>query len=157
MSFLPSIFGHHKDQSTVSLKSQIDQVFDNFLSDWPGKKVPFGDLNGFFSPALDLAETEEGVELKVDLPDMEKDEIQLELKGDALIVSGQKSHKTERKEDKGYHVMERSYGSFRRVVPLPFVVEDATPVVANYLKGVLSVNIPRPEGVAKNSSKINIS
>ena len=156
MSFFPSLFGHSKDKSAASLKSQIDQVFDNFMTEWPTKSSWPESMSTFFSPAIDLAETKEGVELKADLPDMNKEDIHLELHGDHLILSGEKREEKEDKKDKGYHVMERSFGSFRRVIPLPFSVDDQQHVHASYDKGVLSVQIARPAGVPASDKKIQI-
>ena len=157
MSLFPSLFGHNKDKTAASLKSQIDQVFDNFLTDWPTKSAWPENMNAFFSPAIDLAETKEGVELKADLPDMNKDDIHLELHGDHLVLSGEKHEEKEDKKDKGYHFMERSFGSFRRVIPLPFTVDDHQHINANYDKGVLSVQINRPAGEPAADKKIKIN
>lgn len=157
MSLFPTLFGHSKDKSAASLKTQIDHVFDNFFTHFPANTGISSDMSSMFNPSLDLAETDEGVELKVDLPDMNKDDINLEVVGDRLVISGEKKTEKEEKKDKGYHLMERAYGSFKRVVPLPFSVEDSADVVATYDKGVLSVNIPRPVGSVKNANKININ
>lgn len=158
MSFFPTLFGHHKDKSAASLKTQIDHVFDNFFTQFPSDSLFSKDMPGFFSPSLDLKETDEGLELKVDLPDMNKDDINLEVVGDHLVISGEKS--TEKKDEdkaKGYYVMERSFGSFRRAVPLPFSLNDNAEVMASYNKGVLNVNIPKPPGAEKSGKKININ
>lgn len=157
MSLFPSLFGHHKDKTAASLKTQIDQVFDNFLTEWPTKSQWPENMSAFFSPAVDLAETKEGIEFKADLPDMNKDDIHLEIHGDQLVLSGEKREEKEDKKDKGYHVMERSYGSFRRVIPLPFAVDDNQSVLANYDKGVLSVQIARPASEAVADKKIKIT
>lgn len=156
MSFFPTLFGHSKDKSAASLKTQIDHVFDNFFTNLPAESIFSQNLSGFFNPSLDLKETDEGLELKVDLPDMNKDDIDLEVVGDHLVVSGEKKTEKDEKNDKGFHMMERSFGTFKRVVPLPFAVDKGSDVVARYDKGVLKVNIPRPEGVEKSTNKISI-
>ena len=63
----------------------------------------------------------------------------------------------EDKKEQGYHFMERSYGSFRRVIPLPFSVDDHQHINANYDKGVLSVQINRPAVEPASDKKIKIN
>lgn len=157
MSFFPNLFHHQKEKSPASLKTQIDQVFDNFFTTAPMQSVFGNTASGFFSPAVDLAENKEGVELKVELPDMNKEDIQLELVGDHLVLSGEKTVERKEEEEKGYHLMERAFGSFRRMVPLPFAVDDTADVQATYDKGVLSVMIPRPANAPANRGKVKIN
>ncbi|MDF2178725.1 Hsp20/alpha crystallin family protein [Aliiglaciecola sp. CAU 1673] len=153
MSFFPSLFGQHKNDPVTSLRSRIDNLFDDFFKDWPQQS----DLAGkWMRPAVDMAETKEGLEIKIDLPDMDKKDIHLHLHGDQLTVEGEKEFKHEDKTDKGYHLLERSYGSFRRDIPLPFALEDSSKVTARYDKGVLSILIPRPAGAVQDKRRINI-
>jgi HSP20 family protein len=73
-----------------------------------------------------------------------------------LSVRGEK--KTERDDqdkDKNWHVVERSYGSFSRTIPLPFDPDPAK-VEAKFDKGVLHVRLPKPAEVAKKQQKIEI-
>ncbi|WP_102794631.1 Hsp20/alpha crystallin family protein [Bowmanella denitrificans] len=151
MSIFPSLFGHHKPEAVTSLRSRLDNVFDDFFKDWPEAGAA-----KWLRPAVDVAETKEGLEIKVDLPDMNREDIQLELHGDQLLIQGQREFKKEQKEDKGYHLMERSYGSFRRVIPLPFSLSDNSDVKASYEKGVLTVMLPKPVGEQVNSKRIEI-
>lgn len=151
MSIFPSLFGHQKPEAVTSLRSRLDNVFDDFFKDWPEAGAA-----KWLRPAVDVAETKEGLEIKVDLPDMNREDIQLELHGDQLLIQGQREFKKEQKEDKGYHLMERSYGSFRRVIPLPFSLSDNSDVKASYEKGVLTVMLPKPVGEQVNSKRIEI-
>ncbi|GAA0357850.1 hypothetical protein GCM10009092_22570 [Bowmanella denitrificans] len=145
------MFGHQKPEAVTSLRSRLDNVFDDFFKDWPEAGAA-----KWLRPAVDVAETKEGLEIKVDLPDMNREDIQLELHGDQLLIQGQREFKKEQKEDKGYHLMERSYGSFRRVIPLPFSLSDNSDVKASYEKGVLTVMLPKPVGEQVNSKRIEI-
>ncbi|GGO65865.1 Hsp20/alpha crystallin family protein [Bowmanella pacifica] len=151
MSFFPSLFGHQKPEAVTSLRSRLDNVFDDFFKDWPQA----ADAK-WLRPAVDVAETKEALEVKVDLPDMNREDIQLELHGDQLLIQGEKQFKKEDKDDKGYHLMERAYGSFRRVIPLPFTLSDSSEVKASYDKGVLTVLLPKPAGEQVNSKRIDI-
>jgi len=83
----------------------------------------------------------------------EKD-IKVSLDGNRLVISGEKKEET-KKEEKDWHVEERSYGSFYRSMSLPFEPEDAA-VEAHFDKGVLHLNIKEPAQVAKATKSIDI-
>lgn len=151
MSLFPSLFGNHKPEAVNSLRSRIDNVFEDFFRDWPQSQS-----SQWLKPAVDIAETKEALEIKVDLPDMNREDIKLELHGDQLVIEGEKQFKQEDKEEKGYHLIERSYGSFRRVIPLPFSLADNGQVQASYDKGVLNILVPKPAGSESASKRIEI-
>ena len=114
--------------------------------------------NTLFRPsanARQLAE-KEGVEIKVELPDMDKSDIHLEVQGDQLVVSGEKSEQSEDKKDKGFHVMERSYGSFERSFTVPADAEEEK-VSAQFKDGVLMVHLPKGENAKPKHREIKVS
>lgn len=153
MSFFPSLFGQSKTHPVTSLRSRMDTLFDDFFKEWPQQS----ELTGrWLRPAVDMAETKEGVEIKIDLPDMDKKDIHLHLHGDQITVEGEKEFKREDSKDKGYHMLERSYGAFRRDIPLPFAADDNADVKARYEKGVLSILIPRPADAVQAKKRIEI-
>ena len=108
----------------------------------------FGDDDeGWFAgtmvPALDMSETDSVVEIRMDLPGMNAKDIDIQISGNVLTVSGQRE---EEKEEKGrtFHRVERRYGSFSRSVTLPCaVVEDH--VGAECHDGVLKIKLPKTE------------
>lgn len=96
-----------------------------------------------FAPAANVAETETGYEVTMELPGLKPEEFRVEMKEGKLWVSGEKK---EEKEEKGktYHRVERTYGEFRRVIPLPGKVAEEK-IEAEYKEGVLTVKIPKTE------------
>jgi HSP20 family protein len=74
--------------------------------------------------------------------------------GNRLVISGEKKEET-KKDEKDWHVEERSYGSFYRSMSLPFKPEDGA-VEAHFDKGVLHLNIKKPSEVAKSAKTIEI-
>ena len=96
-----------------------------------------------FVPAVNVAETETGYEVSLELPGMKREEFNVELKNGDLWVSGEKK---EEKEEKGksFHRVERTYGEFRRVIPLPGEVA-ADKISAEYKEGVLRIVVPKTE------------
>ena len=84
MSLFPSVFGRNHPGA---LKGEIDRVFDDFFAGFPAMAGFAAGDNGYM-PALDLKETKEGLELTADLPDMKKEDINLEVQQDRLVLSG---------------------------------------------------------------------
>jgi HSP20 family protein len=100
---------------------------------------PFGRV----SPSLDLAETDQAIEARLDLPGVDPKEIDIQINANMLTVSGQRK---EEKEEKGktYHRVERRAGSFSRSVSLPCAVKEEA-VEAKYHDGVLTITMPKTE------------
>jgi HSP20 family protein len=94
-------------------------------------------------PAMDLLETESHFVLRADLPGMSEEDVNIEVEERVLTVSGER--KAEHKENKdSYQRIERAFGSFSRSLTLPDGV-DAEAVSASFDRGVLEVQIPKPE------------
>jgi HSP20 family protein len=117
-----------------SLWKEMDDMFKNFPS-IPGLREGSG-----FVP-LDLSETDDAVEAKLDLPGFKPEDIHLEVHGDRLTVKGERTE-TKEEKDKTWHRTERRTGSFSRLVPLPCAVDEEK-VDANYEDGVLTIRLPK--------------
>ena len=74
------------------------------------------------SPDIDVSETKEAIQVKMDVPGMEQKDISISLSGDNLIVKGERKSKKEEK-DNHFHRVERSRGVFQRVIALPVSVD----------------------------------
>ena len=120
----------------VSLRNEMNRLFDDFWGE--SSLAPWGEGEGL-ALKVDLSETDREVVVQVDLPGLEEKDVQVTLDRNALVVSGEKKSEHETK-DRQYHRVERSYGSFRRVVPLPAEV-DETKSDAVYKNGVLTVRL----------------
>jgi HSP20 family protein len=89
----------------------------------------------------DVFEDDKRVVVRLEVPGMDKKDLEIEVQGDALVVRGEK--RFERESDEGrYRVLQCAYGNFRRIVPL------ATPVLtdkarADYKNGVLRIELPK--------------
>jgi HSP20 family protein len=99
--------------------------------------------NGAFLPEANVVETDEAVEVAVELPGMKPEDVKVEMKGEKLWITGEKK---EEKEEKGktFHRLERRTGSFRRVFTLPAEVKSEK-VEAKFTDGVLHVSLPKCE------------
>ena len=97
----------------------------------------FGDWN----PPLDIEETDKEYGVTVDLPDVKKEDIKIELHDGVLTIEGERKLE---KEEKGttYHRIERQYGQFVRRFTVPGVVDPAA-IQAEFKNGVLKVRLPK--------------
>jgi HSP20 family protein len=120
-----------------ALQGDVNRLFDSFF----GRRV---DASGArrWVPAMDLVETDDSLVLRADLPGMERDEIEIEVKDGVLTVSGERQAEHE-SEHEGYHRVERSFGRFSRSLGLPRGVDPGA-VTAKFERGVLEVRLPKP-------------
>jgi len=129
-------------EDRMSVQDEMSRFFDTFLT----KRLPIKhivDSPTAWLPRVDIAENEDGILVKADIPGMTKDNIQITLSENVLSVSGEK--KIERNEEnENYHRTERVFGSFERSFYIPNNV-DATKISAKYTDGVLTVSLPKKE------------
>ena len=140
-----------------ALRRQMDRLFDEF-SDGFGL-TPFGrgaleESWGGYTPRVDLTEDEKAYTVTAELPGMDEKDVEVTLSDNALTLRGEKKHESEEK-GKNFYRMERSYGSFQRVVPIPAEVDDKK-IEATFKKGVLTVNLPKTEAARKEEKKITV-
>ena len=101
-----------------------------------------------WSPAVDIFETENELVLKADIPDVDAKNVGIQLENGTLTLKGERKFEQQQKNGhKGFHRIERSYGSFVRAFSLSDSV-DGEKVKADYKQGVLTVTLPKKE-VAK--------
>jgi len=145
-----------EDESPVmAIQNEMNHMFDQFFSD-PFTLVPIAAtrLASEFTPRIDVAETDTELKVTAELPGMDEKDIQINLEQDALLISGEKKADVEEKS-KNFHRIERSYGSFQRVIPLATeVVEEK--IEAVFKNGVLTVTLPKTPANIKKARKITI-
>jgi HSP20 family protein len=97
--------------------------------------------SGAWVPAIDVYETEQNeLVVKVELPEMKPEDIQVTVENQVLMLRGQRSFRADVPQDR-IHRLERSYGAFTRTFTLPPTV-DASQVQAGYREGVLTLTLP---------------
>ncbi|HVM99076.1 MAG TPA: Hsp20/alpha crystallin family protein [Caulobacteraceae bacterium] len=108
----------------------------------------------FGLPPADLKETENAHLLAIELPGLTREDVDLSIVGDTLVVCG---HKAEENEDASatYRVSERRYGRFERAFPLPTDVDRAK-IQAQFKDGLLKITLPKNPSAAPPRSRIEI-
>lgn len=133
-----------------AFQSDINRLFDSFFSRREGGGSGYGSRR--WVPAMDLVETDDNLVLRADLPGMDRDDIEIEVKDGVLTVAGERKAQHEEKRE-GYHRVERSFGRFSRSLELPKGVEPDS-VSASFERGVLEVRMPKP--AARKPTRIEI-
>ncbi|MFZ0933261.1 MAG: Hsp20/alpha crystallin family protein [Bryobacteraceae bacterium] len=105
-----------------------------------------------WTPAVDIYETENDLVVKADLPDVDLKDIDVRVENQTLTIAGERKFE---KEDsaKGYHRIERSYGSFTRSFAVPNSF-DTDKISASFKNGVLSVSLPKKEAAKPRQIKV---
>jgi HSP20 family protein len=105
-------------------------------------------------PAVDIEETENELILKADLPDLKLEDIEVRVENETLTLRGERRFEKEDRA-KGFHRIERSYGSFVRSFSVPHSV-DSEHVAAEYKNGVLTVTLPKKEAAKPRQVKVQV-
>ena len=108
-----------------------------------------------WAPAVDILETENELILKANVPGVDMKDVDIQLENGTLTVKGERKFEKEEK-NKGFHRMERSYGSFVRIFTVPDAV-DAEHVKAAYEAGVLTITLPKKEIAKPKAIKVQVS
>jgi len=133
-----------------NLRSEINRLFDHSLENGS----PFPRLMGAWGPALDMGEDKENYWVRVEIPGMKKEEIEVSIEDGMLVISG------ERKASESYkkahvHRAERFHGRFSRSVALPAPV-NTEKVKAAYSDGVLTVTLPKTEAAKPKVIEVKV-
>jgi HSP20 family protein len=96
-----------------------------------------------WNPVVDIYDNEDNIVIKAELPGIDKENINVDVKDGVLILKGERSSDNEVKKDK-YYRRERMFGKFERAFNLPADV-DPDKIKADYTDGVLKIDIPKPE------------
>lgn len=141
----------------MSLRDEVDRVFDDFFRGWPSlmsfpsrlfdlhpfrrTAEPLSASIGALAPKVDVSETAAGYEIEAELPGMDEKDIKVTLGDGMLTIKGEKKSEREEKK-KDYYLSERSYGTIQRSFQLPESV-DTDKISAAFSKGVLTLSLPK--------------
>ncbi len=130
-----------------NLQREVDTLFDRFFN-----RTGDEGNSAVWAPQTDLVETDEDFQLRLDVPGMSKEDIDINLQNGTLTVSGERtSERTDEGED--YVRVERAFGTFHRTFTLPDAVDHES-IEATYEDGVLSVNVPKTEESTRRQIEI---
>lgn len=152
-SMAPARSGGEDDPFSL-MRREMDRLLESFSRDW---STPATMPGGFLSPKVDVAETDKGLEIAAELPGIDQKEIALDLADGVLTIKAEhKEEKEEKDEQKHYHLVERSHGSYLRRFAIPFE-PNVDKVEAHFDKGILHITVPRSKAAEKQVKKIKIN
>ena len=129
-----------------NLHREMDRLFDNAFRGFglsPFRSEIFSPIatSGFLKPQVDVGATDKEYSITVEVPGVSEKDVNVEVSNNTMTIRGEKKQEKEEK-DKNYYRVERSYGSFQRVLSLP---EDANQeeIKATFKNGILFIRMPR--------------
>jgi len=121
----------------MAMQDRMTRLFDETLSRIWKEEVP----RGVWSPPVDIMEKADEVVLKMDLPEVNQNEIEIKVEENTLIIQGDRKFLKE-SSDTRYLQIERPFGSFKRTFALPRGI-DQERIKAGYKDGVLRIVLPK--------------
>lgn len=129
------------------LQREIDRLFDSFFRGFALSPLSHNGLltaplaEGILRPTLDVSADDKDYTISIEVPGINQKDVHVEIVGNTMTIKGEKKQEKEEKS-KNYYRMERSYGSFQRILSLP---EDADQenIKATFKNGILTINIAR--------------
>jgi HSP20 family protein len=134
-------------------------LFAELIRDPFGGRGPLGSWFGDFSasefqPRIDVTDEGDALRIVAELPGMSRDDVELEVIEDMLIISGDKRFETT-SEEQGCYRVERSFGHFQRAVPLPTGI-DLDQAEARFENGALTLRLPKAAGEPAATRRLEI-
>ncbi len=133
------------------MRREMDRLWDSFFEGGLRKRAEGA---GEWLPSLDVAETKNEIVVKAEVAGMDPKDIDISLSDGVLTIKGEKKQEKEEKET-DYHLIERSHGSFTRLVQLPKEVKSDK-ISASYKDGILKITLPKSEEAKKKEIKIKV-
>ncbi|MBI4781513.1 MAG: Hsp20/alpha crystallin family protein [Oscillatoriophycideae cyanobacterium NC_groundwater_1537_Pr4_S-0.65um_50_18] len=135
-------------QEMEYLQRDMNRLFDRLTAtDGEGSRTAF-------VPPAELQETEDAIHLRLEVPGITPQDLDIQVSADAVSISGERKEEI-KTEDKGMTRTEFRYGRFQRVIPLPFRVQN-TNTQADYKDGILKLVLPKAEEEKNKVFKVNL-
>jgi len=125
---------------------RFSDIMDEFFNDAVATR------KNTFAPSIDISETDKQFIVDVEVPGINKKDIELNLENNMLTISGERSFNKE-EEGKQYHRVESHYGTFNRSFRLPENV-DSDSIKATYNNGILNITVDKSEEKLKKQIEI---
>lgn len=134
------------------IQTRLNRVFNETpLRKTEGTAPFFAD----WAPPVDIEETEKEYLIKAELPEIDKENVKVEMLEGILTIEGERKREKEEKGKK-FHTVERSYGKFVRQFALPMEV-DATKIQADFKNGMLNVHLPKTAAAKPKAIEVKVA
>ncbi len=133
----------------MALQERMNRFFEETFSRGPQEAEA-----GAWLPPVDILERGEEIILKMEVPEVDQNDIDIKVEGNILIIKGERRLEEETKTE-DYHKLERPYGSFSRSFSLPNTIEPGK-VKASYKDGMLRLTLPKKEETKPKQIKVEV-
>ncbi len=133
------------------LQNRLNSIFNDFARPETGQETLAA---GNFMPAVDVYEDEHKLVLKLEVPGVRQEDLDVRVENQTLTVRGERRFDAEEKEE-NFHRIERRFGTFTRSFTLPLTVDTGS-VAAKYENGVLAIQLSKKEAAKPKQVKISI-
>jgi len=149
-----AIMGYDPFRQLLQLQDRLNRAFDqpNGLS--RATVEPAESVTGTWTPQVDVFESSEAITLKVELPEVNAKDVEVQIEGNALTLRGERSLENADSRE-SYHRIERSYGPFSRTFTVPSTV-DTENVRAECRDGVLRITLPKKAETKPKQIKVQV-
>jgi HSP20 family protein len=138
-------------RDVLALQNRMNSLFQDFSRSGNGESEL---ATAGFVPPVDIFEDENKLVLKIEIPGIRQEDIDVRLENNTLAVKGERSFQSEGKEE-NFHRVERRYGSFYRAFTLPNTIDQNT-IKADYEAGVLKIELHKRAETKPRQVKINV-
>ncbi|CAG8681494.1 10006_t:CDS:2, partial [Acaulospora morrowiae] len=126
------------DDTLNRFRRDVDRIFGDFFNDARGG-MKDGDIVGSFSPRVDVREVGNNVVVHAELPGVPKENVNVEVRDNNLVISGENKKEDEYDTGTGW-IRERRFGRFQRTIPLP-IKTDTEKTNAKFADGILEITV----------------
>ena len=137
-------------RDVVALQNRMNSLFQDFSRNGENEAVT---ATGFVPP-VDIYEDEHKLVLKIEIPGMRQQDLDVRMENNTLTVKGERSFQSEGKEE-NFHRVERRYGSFYRSFTVPNTINPES-IKADYDAGVLRVELEKKPESKPRQIKVNV-
>jgi HSP20 family protein len=141
----------HQRPDLTTLQSQLNKIFEPFARFAQAEDEDL--VSGTWVPPVDVAETQEKIIVRAEVPGLKQEDIQIEFENGLLTLRGER--KLEKSEGMTWHRVERIYGNFSRSFTLPRTV-DPERIAATYREGILEIEVPKKEEAKPKNIRIAV-
>jgi HSP20 family protein len=136
----------------MALQNRMNSLFQDFNRQADGGETM---STAAFVPPVDIYEDEHNIVLKLEVPGVKENELDIQLENNVLTVRGERKFEKEEKEE-NFHRVERRYGSFYRSFTIPNTVNSEN-VKASYDAGVLRIELEKRAEAKPKQIKVDVS
>jgi HSP20 family protein len=135
------------------LQNRLNSIFQDFTRNDSNDSENLS--HGSFVPPVDIFENEQQIQLKLEVPGIKQQDLDIRVENHTLTVKGERKFETDQKEE-NFHRIERRFGTFVRTFTLPQTV-DTEAVSAQYDAGVLTISLAKKPEAKPKQVKIEVN